>query len=153
MLSIKTFFLTFIFLFISPLLTADDLAIEDAWIREAPPVSRVQAAYATLKNNDKNDIKVTSAASPAFKKIEFHTTTLKNGLMSMQQQPTIHIAAKGEVKLEPEGMHMMLFDPTKPIRAGEKININFTFSNGTSTTFLFTVKKATTINHHQHMHH
>jgi len=153
MTNIRTVFIAFILLFISPLLTATDLVIENAWIREAPPVSQVQAAYVTLKNNNENDIKVISATSSDFKRIEFHTTTLENGLMRMQQQAAIHITAKNEVKLEPEGMHMMLFNPNKPLRAGEKINIDFTFSDGRSITFPFTVKKATTVDHHQHMHH
>jgi len=142
-----------LFIFISPFSLAENIAIDDAWIREAPPVSQVQAAYATLKNNQTSDIEIINATSPAFKKIEFHKTISENGLTKMQQQESIIISAQGKAVLEPEGMHMMLFNPVTPLRAGEKIDIHFKLSNGVTTTSSFVVKKATGTNHHEHMHH
>ena len=144
---------TLFFIFISPFVTASEMTVENAWVREAPPVSRVQAAYATLKNNQPTNIELVSATSPAFKKIEFHKTISENGLTKMQQQSSIVIPAKKSAMLKPEGMHMMLFNPVTPLRAGEKINIHFKFSNGVTTTSSFVVKKATGTDHHQHMHH
>ena len=144
---------TLFFIFISPFVTASEMTVENAWVREAPPVSRVQAAYATLKNNQPTDIELISATSPAFKKVEFHKTFSEKGLTKMQQQESIIIPAHGKAILEPEGMHMMLFNPVTPLRAGEKIDIHFKFSNGVTTTSSFVVKKATGTNHHQHMHH
>ena len=141
------------FIFISPFVTAAEMTVENAWVREAPPVSRVQAAYATLKNNQPTDIELVSATSPAFKKIEFHKTISENGLTKMQQQTSIVIPTSKSAVLKPEGMHMMLFNPVTPLRAGEKINIHFKFSNGVTTTSSFVVKKATGTDHHQHMHH
>ena len=142
-----------LFIFISPFSLAENIAIDDAWIREAPPVSQVQAAYATLKNNQTSDLEIISATSPAFMKVEFHKTISENGLTKMQQQKSIIISAQSKAVLEPEGMHMMLFNPVTPLRAGEKINIHFKFSNGVTTTSSFIVKKATSTDHHQHMHH
>lgn len=144
---------TLFFIFISPFVTASEMTVENAWVREAPPVSRVQAAYATLKNNQPTDIRLVSASSPAFKKIEFHKTISENGLTKMQQQESIIIPAQSKAMLEPEGLHMMLFNPVTPLRAGEKINIHFKFSDGVTTISSFVVKKATGTDHHQHMHH
>jgi len=137
---------------VSPVALAD-ITIEDAWIREAPPVSRVQAAYATFKNSQADDVELIKATSPAFAKIEFHKTISENGLTKMQAQASVTIPAKGNAELKPEGMHMMLFNPVNPVRAGNKIEFHFTFSNGNTTSSSFIVKKATGINHHQHMHH
>jgi len=142
-----------VFIFISPFCFAENIVIDDAWIREAPPVSQVQAAYATLKNDQTSDVEIIGATSPSFKKIEFHKTISENGLTKMQQQESIIISAQGKSVLEPEGMHMMLFNPVTPLRAGEKINIHFKLSNGDTTTSSFIVKKATGTDHHQHMHH
>ena len=144
---------TLFFIFISSFVTASEMTVENAWVREAPPVSRVQAAYATLKNNQPTEIKLVSANSPAFKKIEFHKTISENGLTKMQQQESIVIPAQSKAMLEPEGLHMMLFNPVTPLRAGEKINIHFKFSNGVTTSSSFVVKKTTGTDHHQHMHH
>lgn len=138
--------------FISPLAAAD-LTVTDAWIREAPPVSRVQAAYATFKNNLSSDIDLVKATSPAFAKIEFHETISENGLSKMQQQTSVTVPSNGKAIFKPEGLHMMLFNPVTPVRAGSKINIHFTLSNGNTTISSFIVKKATGIEHHQHMHH
>ncbi|MCK4742715.1 MAG: copper chaperone PCu(A)C [Sulfuriflexus sp.] len=137
----------------SPFVVAENLTIDDAWIREAPPVSRVQAAYAIFKNDQSSDIEIVSASSSAFKKIEFHKTISENGLTKMRQQASIAISAKESAVLKPEGMHMMLFNPVTPLRAGEKVDINFKLSNGNSMTSSFTVKKVSGSDHHQHMHH
>lgn len=138
---------------VSPFAAAENVTIDNAWVREAPPVSRVQAAYATLKNNQSSDVEIISATSPAFKKIEFHKTISENGLTKMQQQESIIIPAQGEAMLEPEGMHMMLFNPIAPLRSGEKVDIYFKFSDGATTTSSFIVKKTTGTDHHQHMNH
>ena len=144
---------TLLFILVSPFATAENIIIDSAWIREAPPVSRVQAAYVNLINNQSSDVKIISATSYAFKKIEFHKTILENGLTNMQQQDFIIIPARSKAILEPEGMHMMLFNPVTPLRAGEKINIDFKFSNGVNITSSFVVKKTTGTDHRQHMHH
>ena len=153
MFNFKDTVVTLLITLISPFVVAADMTVEDAWIREAPPVSRVQAAYATFKNNQSNDVELISATSPAFKKIEFHKTILENGLSKMQQQASVLIPAQGASILQPEGMHMMLFNPLTPLRAGKKVEFHFTFSNGVTTTASFIVKKATGMDHHQHMNH
>jgi len=145
-LTISLFFTSFIF--------AEDIVVENAWIREAPPVSRVQAAYAIFKNDAPREIELINATSPAFKKIEFHQTILENGLSKMQQQASIVISKNSQTVLEPEGMHMMLFDPVKPLVADDKVTITFEYKSGNKITANFVVKKLTgSSTHHHHMHH
>jgi len=141
------------FLFSYNTAIAGEIIIENAWVREAPPVSRIQAAYAIVKNGLNNDIQLINASSPAFKKIEFHETVIENGLSKMRHLTFITIPKNSYATFKPEGMHMMLFNPLKPLHAGEKINITFMFSNDTIITTSFIVKKSTNINSHQHMHH
>jgi len=145
--------ITILLLLFLPTLVVAEVSIEGTWIREAPPVSRVQAAYGIFKNSLAHDVEIISATSPAFERIEFHETILENGLSKMQQLTSIRIPSQGKATLQPEGMHMMLFNPISPVRAGNKINIHFKFRNGYTTSSLFIVKKATGIDHHQHMHH
>jgi len=152
MFKFRFLIISLLLIFISPFATAD-LTVDSAWIREAPPISRVQAAYATFKNNSSKAIELIKVTSPAFNKIEFHQTIIKNGLTSMQEQSSIVIPAQGVAKLEPEGMHMMLFKPVVPLRAGDNVALHLTLSSGKIIQSNFVVKKATGTNHHQHMHH
>ena len=132
---------------------AADITIKDAWIREAPPVSRVQAGYARFYNNSDVSTKLISASSPSFSDIEFHKTVVENGLSKMLHQTSVVIPHKASVSFKPEAMHMMLFNPVTPLHAGDKIAINFTFDDGSIKTANFIVKNAATSNPHQHMNH
>jgi len=153
MFNYQPFITGFLLILSSTSIFAADIVISEAWIREAPPVSRVQAAYAKIKNNEEVNIELVSATSTAYRKIEFHKTVLENGINKMLHQPSIAIHHNSHVMLKPEGMHMMLFNPVKPLRAGEEVSIKFKFSDGSTTTQNFIVKKSTDTNSHQHMHH
>jgi len=141
-----------VLLFSSPAY-ADDIMIENAWIREAPPISRVQAGYATINNTQNYNVTIIAASSPAFKKVEFHKTVLENGLSKMLRQSSITIPSKSQIVLKPESMHMMLFNPIKPLHSGEKINITFTLKNENLITAGFIVKNSFDPNISQHKHH
>lgn len=153
MFDFKTLSMATLVLLFSPSVFAEGIAIENAWIREAPPVSRVQAAYAVFNNTSNNDAVLIAASSRAFKKIEFHKTVLENGLTRMLHQKSVTILNKEHVAFKPEGMHMMLFNPVKPLRSGDKINIMFTFKNGETTAADFIIKKASHADPHKNMHH
>lgn len=140
-------------LLFSSVVYADDIVIENAWIREAPPISRVQAGYVTINNTQNHTVTIVAANSPSFRKIEFHKTVLENGLSKMLQQSSITISSKSQISLKPESMHMMLFNPIKPLRAGEKINITFTLKNKSLITTSFLVRKVFNTNSPQHKHH
>ena len=116
-------------LFSSTLCSANDLSVSNAWIREAPPVSKVQAAYMELYNNTDKTISLIAANSPAFSKIEFHRTEMNNGMMRMLQEESLRIPAQGKTSLQPDGTHMMLFNPVKALKSGDKVNFTLTFSN------------------------
>lgn len=140
-------------LLFSPLSRASELSIEDAWIREAPPVSKVQAAYMHIHNRSSDDIAITSASSPLFTRIEFHRTEMTNGLMRMLQEDTLTIPAKGEKYLQPDGTHMMLFNPQRPLKAGDKVPVTLRLGEHGAFEFEVTVKKAGDEAHHHHQHH
>jgi len=146
--------LSMLLLLLSPIsIFAGEIVFENAWVREAPPISKVQAAYVKINNNKIKDMQLISASSPAFKKIEFHKTVSEDGLSKMLHLPFVSIKRSSHTVLEPEGIHMMLFTPSKPLRAGETIKITFNFSDNTATTVPFTVKKITgTLSNHSTHH-
>ena len=120
----------------------DHLVIEDAWIAEAPPVSKVMVAYMRLKNTGAETIEIIHAESELYSSIEFHETIHENGLARMIRHDTLNIPANNRLELKPGGPHMMLFNPTKRLAAGSTVNIKLTTKNNTIKTVTVPVKKA-----------
>ena len=118
------------------------LVIEDAWIAEAPPVSKVMVAYMRLKNTGTETIEIIHAESDLYSSIEFHETIHENGLARMIRHDTLHIPANNRLELKPGGPHIMLFNPTKRLTAGNRVNIKLTTKNNKIKTVTVPVKKA-----------
>jgi len=134
---------------------AETVVTRDAWIREAPPVSRVLAGYVEIINNGNKDVQLVDVSSKGFSKVELHETILNNGLSKMQQQDQINIPAGSSVELKPEGMHMMLFNPVAALKAGQHVQLELHFNDGKKQLVDFSVRKVTggTDHSHHHMHH
>jgi len=151
-------FIALLFLFLSFLtstVSAETIIARDAWIREAPPVSRVLAGYVELINNGDKNVQLVSVTSKHFNKVELHQTILKNGVSKMQQQQSIDIPAGSSIELKPEGMHMMLFNPVSPLKAGHHVQLELYFNSKKKQVVEFSVRKVTggTDHSHHHMHH
>ena len=123
---------------------ADDptLLIEEAWIAEAPPVSKVMVAYMTVKNTGAKAIEIIHAESDLYSSIEFHETIHKDGMARMIRHDSLKISANNKLELKRGGPHLMLFNPTKRLKAGDTVNIKFTTKNNTTKTVSVPVKKA-----------
>ena len=125
----KLAFIASLFL-ISSANAASSIKIENTWSPEAPPVVKVMAGYMKIHNLSNKDIKVQSAKSNLFNKVEIHLTQMKNGMMNMVKQQNLNIKAKDHVELKPGGLHMMLMGRLKPISKGSVIPVTLTFDNG-----------------------
>lgn len=101
------------------------LAVEQAWIREAPP-GAMSAAYARLINRGKRPLVVDGARSPDFGGAGLHRTVVDDNGMSRMREGSIEIAAGGSAVLAPGGWHLMLFDPARPLKAGDTVNLSLT---------------------------
>lgn len=135
--------LCFFAYFIKPVY-ADNSALlaENAWISEAPPVSRVMVAYMTLKNTGSKDIEIIRAESDLYSSIEFHETVHQDGMARMVRYDSLKIGANKKLELKRGGAHLMLFNPTRRLKAGDTVSIKFTTKDNTSKTILVNVKKA-----------
>jgi len=128
------------------------LVIADAWIPEAPPVARVMAGYMTLKNNSNKMITVTSVTSPDFKRVEIHRTETKQGMARMIKQKHIEVPAKGETVFKSGGLHLMLINPKRRLKRGERVTLILTAGKQTVTVHA-AVKEASLDDHSNHEHH
>ncbi len=133
-----------------------NIRITDAWISEAPPTISTLAAYATLQNKSGKAVMLRSIASPEFAHVELHLSKIVADLARMEKQDSLLIPANDSVALSPGGYHLMLFNPKRPLTAGDTATIIFTFADDTSKTVTATVKKRNTQahdhSHHQHQH-
>jgi len=134
---------TFLFLLVLPALATaiSPLSFENAWIAEAPPASKVMAAYVNIHNSGASAREITAVMSPCFENIEIHLSVNKNGIASMRHQPTLVIPASGTIKLEPGGYHMMLFNPKRELKSGNQCELNFKLINNKILSTTAIVKK------------
>lgn len=144
----------FLVLFSLDLASADEnITIQNAWIREAPPTIKIMAAYLQIENLSDKALTLISAESPEFERIEFHLSEIEDGVARMQQQNEIIIAANTIFSFEPGGYHLMLFNNIAPMREGELASIKLTFANGETLMFDAMVKRSDSTEMHNHNHH
>jgi periplasmic copper chaperone A len=147
-LLILSFFLT------TPLLANENINITNVWINEAPPNVTVLAAYATIENLSNVEQSLVSVTSPSFKKVEIHLSKIVNDMARMEKQNSIIIPIGKSIVLSPGGYHLMLFNPELPIKADNKIKINFNFADSTSYSVdALVIKKNNGGHDHHHNHH
>lgn len=108
---------------------AGEIAIDNAWIRSAPPSVTVLAGYMTIENHADKDVTLISASSPAFERVELHRTMLHNGMMHMEPVESLAIKAHGSVRFEPNGYHLMLNKPKQKIGKGDAITVTLIFAD------------------------
>nr|WP_298135867.1 copper chaperone PCu(A)C [uncultured Pseudomonas sp.] len=107
--------------------TLGQLHIEHPWSREMPPVAPTAAAYFVVHNSADSPDRLLEVSSPVAGKAEFHEHLHEDGVMKMQQVPSVVVPAAGEVRFEPMGYHVMLFDLKQQAKAGERFPLKLTF--------------------------
>ena len=125
------------------------ISIKHAWIAEAPPVSKVLAGYMEIENESDQAVSIISAESESFESIEFHQISYQNDLAKMQKLDQLRIPAHGELEFAVGKHHMMLFNPVKKLKAGDKVNFIFKLDNGELIKAIAIVKK----HNNSHSHH
>ena len=149
---LTTFLALLASLLATPLGSASELSIKDAWIREAPPTARVLAGYLTLVNTGDSTITVTAISSPDFEGAEIHRTVIEDGVARMLPVNRLEIPASGQLTLEPGGLHLMLFDPRRPLAEGDSVTLTIHRSNGSNPTTTAPVVRKTGEDHSRHHH-
>jgi copper(I)-binding protein len=119
---------------------AGTLEFADAWIREAPPASPVMAGYVSIANGSPREVLIDAAESKEFGGAEIHEMREINGVMRMRPIPQLRIEPDQTVKLEPGGLHLMLFRPVREFKAGDRIAIEFVFADGRRRSVDFEVR-------------
>lgn len=136
----------------------DTLQFSNAWIPEAPPVVKVMAGYIKIHNPTSIDIVINKVTSPDFEKVEMHQTIEKDGMSRMVKQDKMMIPAGGTVLFQRGGRHLMLINPKRVLKRGEKVSLKFSTRNDgasakTNINISAEIKEAAIEDHSHHHHH
>ena len=101
--------------------------ISGAWTRATAPGQEVGAAFMTLTSSD--NASLVSASSPVAKNVEIHRMSMDNGVMKMRMLDSLPLPAGKSVKLDPDGLHLMLLDLKKSLKEGDKVEISLTLKD------------------------
>ncbi|WP_339412660.1 copper chaperone PCu(A)C [Pseudomonas sp. EA_35y_Pfl2_R5] len=118
-----------------------ELQVAHPWSREMPPIAPTAAAYFVVHNAGSEADRLLSASTPHAGKAEIHEHIHADGLMKMQQVQSVAIPAGGEVKFEPMGYHVMLFNLQQQGKDGERFPLTLTFEKAGAVEVQVSVQK------------
>lgn len=104
-----------------------DLLVDHPWSRAMPPVAPTAAAYFVVHNKGQVADRLVSVKTPLAARAELHEHLHADGVMKMQHVQSVEIPAGGEVRFEPMGYHVMLFNLKQQAREGEHFPLTLTF--------------------------
>ena len=115
--------------------------VRQGWIRLLPGGMPMHAGFARIVNRCTRPVALVSARSPGYASIELHETRNIAGVMRMRELPAVRIPAGESVTLKPGGIHLMLMDPVRPLRPGNRVAIVFVLSDNREVVGEFIARK------------
>ena len=82
-----------------------------------------------------------AARSSGFETVMIHRTILKDGMAGMAHASQIELAPNAGFIFAPGGDHLMLMNPQRTLRAGDRVGINLEFRGGLVLPVAFEVRK------------
>jgi copper(I)-binding protein len=117
------------------------VSVRDAWVRETPPGVAVMAGYMLLQNNTSRPQLLVAARSSGFGTVMIHRTIVKDGMTGMEHAPQIELSPNASLLFAPGGHHLMLLNPKRILRAGDRVDIHLEFRGGLVLPVAFEVRK------------
>ena len=117
------------------------VSVRDAWVRESPPGVAMMAGYMALRNDTSRSQVLVAARSSDFETVMIHRTIVKDGMASMVHASQIEIAPNASLLFAPGGYHLMLLNPKRTLRAGNRVDVNLEFRGGLVLPVAFEIRK------------
>ena len=115
--------------------------VREGWVRLIPGGMPMQAGFGRIENPCPMPVTIVAAQSPAYGSVELHESRIVNGVSRMRAVPELRIAPEASAVLKPGGLHLMLMQPHKPLKAGSKVAIEFELQGGGVLRGEFIVRK------------
>ena len=120
--------------------------VRDGWVRLPPPGMAMDgmammAGFGRIENHCPAPVTIVSASSAAFADTSLHETKIVGGISRMRPVPELRIAPDAAAVLKPGGLHLMLMQPTAPLKAGSRIAVEFELQDGRKLLGEFELRK------------
>ncbi len=104
--------------------------VTDAVVRMAANPKAPSVGYFTLKGGPSDD-RLLTVTSPVVIRVEMHESMTGGGMASMKPlDGGVAVPANTDVKFEPGGKHIMLFNINPGMKVGETMRLDFVFASG-----------------------
>lgn len=117
-------------LFISASMFANNIVVENPYVKITPPNAKNSAIFMKINNNSNEEVKLIDAKCDYANTTEIHTHINEDGMMKMVKIKDIVIPANNSIELKPKSYHIMLMDIKQSIDENTKVNLELNFSNG-----------------------
>lgn len=133
-------------LFLAACSTSTEMEAHEYWAR-ATQKGNNGAVYMILHNHAKVEDVLLGASTDAAEVVEIHLSSVDaNGVMHMEMQETLPLAAGEEVEFKPGGYHFMLINVLRDLNAGDEIQFTLKFANRSDIVLTVPVKDAAEMN-------
>lgn len=130
-----------------------EIVLADVWVRATAGTGKITAGYGTIRNTGANADALVSVSTPAAGMTHIHKATHADGIMRMSPVGSLDIPAGGEAVLAPgNGHHLMLMNVARPLKAGDTVEVTFTFRDAGAITATAAVRPLATPGAHQDAH-
>ena len=117
------------------------ISVRDAWVRETPPGMTMTAGYMVLQNKTSRPQVLVAASSSAFETVTIHRSVARQGMTGMEHTPKIELLPNESLFFAPGGYHLMLLNPKRILRAGDRVDIQLEFRGGLVLPVSYEVRK------------
>lgn len=97
------------------------LVVEEAQIMAPFKGAAATAGYLVIRSRTTQPLTIKAVKSPAFGRIELHSTDMSGGVMRMRHLEGLAVPAFGTVSMGHGGVHLMMFDPTRTVAPGAPV--------------------------------
>ncbi len=104
----------------------ESVEVHDAWTRPAAQ-GGTGAVYFVIHSSAAEEL--TRVSSDVAEAVEMHESKMNGDVMEMRQLQSIPLGAGEEVLLEPGGLHVMLVNLERDLKAGDEIEITLHFKS------------------------
>ncbi len=106
------------------------ITFTDATVKQPVPGQAVSAGYFLAENLGNGSRTLVGVSSDGADRVEMHTHTHEDGVMSMKKVEYFDIPASAVLEFSPGGNHLMLFSPSEDALETGVINLEFQFDDG-----------------------
>lgn len=107
------------------------VTIDRAWARST--VANQTATGAFMRVTAQKDVRLTGVSSPVAGIVEVHEMKMENGIMKMRPAGDLQLKAGQSIELTSGGLHIMMMDLKKQIKAGDAVPLTLEFKAADGT--------------------